>query len=390
MNSSAQPKPNTVWITGVGAVSCLGSSMDSVWSAVLENRSGILDGLGPVPPETLQEAPRDMRAKKALAFCVVAAREAMKQAGWEKLNAGDGLILATTTGQILEWDYAYIDFINQRMSRESFREKFNNQPLGELLKEVGQVMGHQGPSALLTSACSASTQALGLGAMWIRSGKVKRCLVAGAEVLCDLTVEGFRRLQLLSKDIATPFDVSRGGINLSEGAAVICLEAKSDRPLAELSGYGFSSDGYHMTGPHPEGDGSFRAMENALKKAGVAPEEITWAHAHGTGSPQNDISEGLAMSRLFGENSPWVSSTKWLHGHALAASGVLELALDVRAMQEGLILCTRGLKIPDPKIPVRHLTKDLKTSVKHVLKNTLGFGGSNAAIVISHPARTRA
>ncbi|MGZ3721722.1 MAG: beta-ketoacyl synthase N-terminal-like domain-containing protein, partial [Bdellovibrionales bacterium] len=223
----------------------------------------------------------------------------------------------------------------------------------------------------------------------IREGKVKRCLVAGAEVLCDLTVEGFRSLQLLSNAPATPFDKDRGGINLSEGAAFICLEAVSERPLAELSGFGFSTDGFHMTGPHPEGDGSFRAMNSALEKASVLPSEVTWAHAHGTGSLQNDLSEGLAMARLFGAQTPWVSSTKWTHGHALAASGALECALDVRAIQEGTILHTRGLKNPDPKIPVKHLTEDLRTPIRHILKNTLGFGGANAAIVISHPQARR-
>src|SRR5690349_11113288 len=116
MNSQVNSKPAPVWITGVGAVSCLGNSVDALWQATLENRTGIVGGIGRV-----SDFIEDTRAKKALAFCVVAAREAMKQAGWDKLNPGDGLILATTTGQILEWDSAYIDFINERSTRETFR-----------------------------------------------------------------------------------------------------------------------------------------------------------------------------------------------------------------------------------------------------------------------------
>lgn len=383
MSSLAHSRP--VWITGVGAVSCLGPSTESLWQSTLENRSGIVDGFGRVKNEFLSEAPDNIRDNRALAFCVLSAREAMQQAGWSKLNPDDGFILATTTGQLLQWDFAFIDFINGRRTREEFRPLFANQPLGELLNSVSRHFGISGPKSLLTSACSASTQALALGAMWIRQGRVKRCLVAGAEVLCDLTCEGFRSLQLLSNEPATPFDQNRKGINLSEGAAFICLEGESEKPLAELSGFGFSTDGYHMTGPHPEGDGSFRAMDNALKKAQIAPSEVTWVHAHGTGSSQNDFSEGLAMSRLFGSSVPWVSSTKWLHGHALAASGALECTLAVQAMLHNTVLRTRGLVSPDVKIPINHPPTDIQTPIRHILKNTLGFGGVNASVVISHP-----
>jgi len=370
-----------VWITGVGAVSCLGPNVETLWQNVLADRSGIRDGLGRVREEFLTPSSKN----RALAFSVQAAREAMKQAGWTSLGPDDGLIVATTTGQILEWDYEFVDFISGRSTREKFREQFVNQPLGELTASIARELGHVGPTSLLTSACAASTQALALGAMWIRQGKVKRCLIAGAEVLCDLTVEGFRSLQLLSLEPATPFDQNRKGINLSEGAAFVALEATATAPLAEISGFGFSTDGYHMTGPHPEGDGSYRAMNAALKVAGLRPQQVTWAHAHGTGSQQNDLSEGLAMSRLFGGETPWVSSTKWLHGHALAASGALETVLVVQAMKAGRVLRTRGLKTPDPRIPVKHLTEDLNMTIDHVLKNTLGFGGANAAIVISRP-----
>jgi 3-oxoacyl-(acyl-carrier-protein) synthase len=377
-----------VWITGIGAISCLGPSVDSLWQNTLANQTGIIDGLGRVKEEFLNDLPEATRDYRALAFCVRAAQEAMSQAGWTELGPEDGLILATTTGHLLEWDFAYMGLINGRSSREEFRRLFINQPLGELLNSVAQELGHSGPSSLLTSACSASTQALALGAMWIRQGKVKRCLVAGVEVLCDLTCEGFRSLQLLSTEPATPFDRDRRGINLSEGAAFLCLEAQSSKPLAEITGFGFSTDGFHMTGPHPEGDGSYRAMKSALEKAALAPKDISWVHAHGTGSGQNDMSEGLAITRLFAADTPWVTSTKWLHGHALAASGALETALIVKAMNENTILHTRGLKNPDAEIQIKHLEADMHQPIHHVLKNTLGFGGANAAIVIS-VARSR-
>lgn len=376
-------QPN-VWITGLGAVSCLGASVDDLWDAVRADRSGIRDGLGRVCDSTFGGKP----SNRALAFAVSAAREAMRHAGWSSLNADDGLIVATTTGLFLQWDNAFVGYVNDQISREDFRRDFVNQPLGQLTEQIRLALDHRGPNCLLTSACSASTQALALGAMWIRQGKVKRCLVAGVEVICDLTSEGFRSLQLLSVEPATPFDSNRKGINLSEGAAFLCLEG-GDSGLVALTGHGFSTDAFHMTGPHPEGEGSYRAMNSALKMAGVAAGDVTWVHAHGTGSVQNDMSEGLAVKRLCGDHSPYVSSTKWLHGHALAASGALESVLVARAVQEGRVLRTRGLKTPDPKIPVRHPEKDEAVDIRHVLKNTLGFGGANASLLFSHPREVR-
>lgn len=367
-----------VWISGLGAVTCLGDTAGDLWRAAGEDRSGINGGLGVV---------RGFEGEnRALAFSLKAAEEALSSAGWNSLNPDDGLILATTTGLFLQWDRAFLGYVNGEWTLPDFRRDFMNQPLGELTRLVQKHFGHTGPSTLLTSACSASTQALALGAMWIREGRVKRCLVVGVEVLCDLTCEGFRSLQLLSPEPARPFDQTRKGINLSEGAAALCLDGGDpSSKLAAISGYGFSTDAYHMTGPHPEGEGSYRAMKQALQVAGLRPEDIAWVHAHGTGSQQNDLAEGLAVSRLCASHQPWVSSTKWLHGHALGASGALESVLVVRAMQEGTILSTRGLAQADPQIPVKHPPRDLREKPKHVLKNTLGFGGANASLVLSLP-----
>lgn len=378
-------RPPQIWITGLGAVSCLGNSVEDLWSAAADERTGVTDGLGRVPDDIFMEAP----ANRAMAFAVHAAREAMRHAGWSRLNPDDGLIVATTTGFFLQWDRAFSEFVNERLPIDEFRRDFLNQPLMQLNVALGKALDHRGPSTVLTSACSASTQALALGAMWIKQKRVKRCLVAGVEVICDLTAEGFRSLQLLSREPAKPFDVARRGINLSEGAAFLCLES-GDGGLAAVSGYGFSTDAFHMTGPHPEGHGSYRAMNQAVRSAGLRPEDIDWVHAHGTGSIQNDMSEGLAVKSLCGEHRPYVSSTKWLHGHSLAASGALESALVVRAMHEGFVLKTRGLTNPDPRIPVLHPESDLKVSPGHVLKNTLGFGGANASLVLSHPRTVRA
>lgn len=374
-----RPKPQ-VWITGLGTVSCLGPSVKDLWTAVTTDHTGIKDGLGRIDDGVLT----GNTDNRALSFALHSAREALKAAGWKSMNSDDGLIVATTTGFFLQWDRAFKDFIAKNISLQKFRHDFMNQPLMQVNVELARAVNHHGPSTLVTSACSASTQALGLGAMWIRQGRVKRCLIVGVEVLCDLTMEGFRSLQLLSVVPSTPFDINRRGINLSEGAASLCLEGETSG-LARLRGFGFSTDAFHMTGPHPEGDGSYRAMRQALQTSGIDASEITWVHAHGTGSQQNDLSEGLAIKRLCGDHQPYVSSSKWTHGHSLGASGALESVIVIKSFEERKILRTRGLSEPDPRIPVRHPQKDESIVTKHVLKNTLGFGGSNASVIFSHP-----
>jgi 3-oxoacyl-(acyl-carrier-protein) synthase len=144
-----------------------------------------------------------------------------------------------------------------------------------------------------------------------------------------------------------------------------------------------------MTGPHPEGVGSFQAMTAALRDAQLGPEQVDWIHAHGTGSQQNDLAEANAIARLFGgaARGPRVTSTKSVHGHALGASGALETVLCLQALQHQTVVPTGGLKEPDPRIDLRHVTQSERVPLRHIVKNTLGFGGSNAALVISSAAR---
>jgi 3-oxoacyl-(acyl-carrier-protein) synthase len=204
-------------------------------------------------------------------------------------------------------------------------------------------------------------------------------------------VEGFRSLQLLSNEACRPFDQNRSGINLSEGAGFLTLEAHDQNAVypktsrAFISGFGFSTDAYHMASPQPEGKGSLKAMSLALAAAELKPEAVSWVHAHGTGSKANDQAEGHAVKDLFaGVKAPPVTSTKWIHGHALAASGTIETILCIEAMKKNLILKTDGLSEIDPEIRVNHPAEILRGPVQHVLKNTLGFGGNNAALVISN------
>jgi 3-oxoacyl-[acyl-carrier-protein] synthase-1 len=322
--------------------------------------------------------------------------QAIESAGGKHLTHDDGIILATTTGQISVWERELIRFMKKEICSKEFEKVFRHQPLGSLLEALIELFSFAGKALLVSSACTASTQAIALGSQWINRGIVKRCFVGGTEILCDLTIEGFKSLQLLSSETASPFDVNRTGINLSEGAAFLCLEGvRSPQAIASILGSGLSSDSYHMTAPHPEGHGSLMAMKAALQSAGLDPSDISWVHAHGTGSKHNDLAESCAIKTLFGETAPWVSSTKWVHGHALGASGTLETILCTEALREKTILATGGLKNPDPQISVKHPPHHVPFDAAaersfHILKNTLGFGGINASLVISDATGTQA
>jgi 3-oxoacyl-(acyl-carrier-protein) synthase len=377
--------PRPVCVTGLGAVSCLGTGASAFWERVSSGESGIVDGLGAV---ALPGVSTKKFEGRGFEFSLIAAREALNQASIETLRPEDGFILATTTGQIDIWSSEFVEFLKQKSTQEDLEVIFRHQSLGALLDSVSATLGAPGKRALITSACSAATQALALGAMWIRQGKVKRCLVGGVEILSALTVEGFKSLQLLSSGPARPFDQGRKGINLSEGAGFLVLEAEESRKnpaLGFLSGFGLTTDAFHMTGPHPEGQGCFEAMSRAVDSSGLKASDISWVHAHGTGSDQNDLSEGRAIARFFDAHQPAppVTSTKYSHGHALGASGALESILCIESLRRQVVLKSGGLEMQDERIPITVVRESGPMRLNHILKNTLGFGGVNAALVFS-------
>lgn len=382
-------------ITGIGAVTGFGLGANPLWQAARNSQTCISNGLGRIQPrDILQlqsqfELAAEDKDNLALLLTLSSIQEAFSQAGWKHFDSTDGLILATTTGQIPMWDHELYKTLAHRSEKSDLGKFIENQPLGCLLKKAVDYFKFPGKTLLLTSACSASTQAIGLAQQWIQSGRVNRCLVGGTEVLCDLTINGFSSLQLLSKNECKPFDSTRDGINLSEGSAYLCLErvelgSRQTRTLAYLRGQGSSLDGYHMTAPHPEGHGTVRAIHQALASANIRPNELSWIHAHGTGSVHNDLAEGNAFSQL--KTDALISSTKSIHGHALGAVGAIESVLIVKALQEQFVLGTRNLTNLDPKIRLPVLDHSKSTKLVNVLKNTAGFGGSNSALVFSSEA----
>ncbi len=400
---------NEVYVTGVGVVAPSGIGSDCLWRRALSNQTCIRAGednqfVGRVSADNLAELSNriieseqwsrlrssdlDIAPSPAHLMAFAAMSEAMTQAGWSHLGPDDGLILATTTGLVTGWESELGHFLNEQADDPKLADCMRYQGLGCILQHLAASQNFSGQTRLITTACAAATQALILAHQWIRSGRVKRCLVGGVEVLSNLTIRGFDSFQLLSDGVCKPFDQNRNGINLAEGAGFLCLESDaSPNRLAKLCGGGIAADGYHMTAPDPQGSGCASAMSLALKHAGIDADMIDWIHAHGTGSPHNDVSEAAAILKVFGDRGIAVSSTKAIHGHMLAASGAVESVLCVMALVNQVMLGTAKIETQDPTINLEVNRDSCDRSMNYILKSTLGFGGSNGAVVFSRVTR---
>ena len=376
---------NKAAITGIGAVTPFGLGIASLWQNTIKPVSCSKNGLGIISDDIFSNT---KRLSKTMSMTLFSIDEAMKKANWDLLTENDGIIVATTTGLTTLWESDMASYLRDgNPPRANIFSSFKNEPLGTFLSAICHSLNFEGRSLLIATACSASTQALGIATEWIKQRKVKRCLVIGTETICTLTQKGFGCFNLLSETPCRPFDKNRNGINISEGSACICLESLETatvKPLAHILGCGFSSDAYHMTAPKPTGETIAKAIEMSIHNSGINKHEVSWIHAHGTGSLHNDQAESNAIRIVFKENNcPPVTSTKFVHGHMLGASGALETTLCVTAMNNNLIIPTAGLIEPDPEIKINH-AKFSSIKVKNILKTTMGFGGINASIIIGN------
>jgi len=227
-----------------------------------------------------------------------------------------------------------------------------------------------------------------LGAQLIKNNRVDRAICGGAEALSKFTINGFNALMILDPQHCRPFDASRKGLNLGEGAAYIVLESEEAmleskrEPLAELLGYANANDAFHVTASSPEGMGAYEAMRGALASGKVDPDQVGYINAHGTATENNDLSEGLAMQKLFGKNMPMFSSTKPYTGHTLAAAGSVEAAFCLMSMKESFIFPNLNFKIAMDELNIRpEVTLQAKKNLKYVLSNSFGFGGNTSSLL---------
>jgi len=299
-----------------------------------------------------------------------------------------GLISGNTVGGMEKSELYYREFLDR--SQHTHTPYIDAHDCGACTEKIADYFGVFEFITSISTACSSAANAVAMGARLIRTGRLDRVVVGGTECLSKFHINGFLSLMILSDAPSAPFDAHRKGINLGEGAAYLLLESeealksRGAKAIAEVAGYGNACDAYHQTASSPEGEGAYLAMKEALEMSGVNAHEINYINAHGTGTVNNDISEGKAIERLFGATPPPVSSTKPFTGHTTSAAGTVEAVISLLSMQHNFIPANLNFKEQDPAISFKPVEKTVVgASLNHVMTNSFGFGGNNSSLIFS-------
>lgn len=396
-----------VFITGVGMITAIGdnvagnlynlraqhsglgysSYIDTIYKSVLpvaevKHPSEALFALAGIPV-------KDGFTRTTL-LGMAAMREALQDAGITDVqSAPTGFINASTVGGMCDTEKLYFDIID-RDKTGTFLQYIDTLDCADCTQRIADIVGFTEHIATISTACSSSANALMFGARMIKQGMLPRVVCGGTEALTRFTLNGFNSLKNVDKQFCRPFDQQRTGLNLGEGAAYLVLEGESfakannSRILAELSGYCNTNEAFHPTSPSPEGDGAYEAMKLALAMSGRSLEEVSYVNVHGTATLNNDVSEGKALERLFGDKVPLFSSTKPFTGHTLAAAGAIEAIYAILAIQHGLIFPNLNFSERMEELRISPVTELIEGHpVNNVISNSFGFGGNNASLVIS-------
>lgn len=404
-----------VVITGMGAVTPLGQSVAEFWDNLVAGRSGIAamtlcDTTGyPCKiagevkdwnPEAYIERKEARRMARFSQFAVAAARQAVADAGLavEALDPTRiGIVLGNGNGgypNIEEAVRTIVEKGGMRMDPLFMPKSLPNMAAAQ----VSLQLGLKGYNSTVVTACAAATQAIGEAAEVLRRGRMQVMLTGGAEAgISQLGLGAFAVMRALStrndepERASRPFDLDRDGFVPAEGAAVFVLEtleharARGAHILAEVSGFAATGDAHHIVAPCAEGEGAARAILWAIEDAGLQPEDVDYINAHGTSTPLNDMAETVAIKAAFGEHAYQVpiSSTKAMIGHALGAAGALETVAAVKTIETGTIHPTINYETPDPHCDLDYVPNVARRAeVRVALKNSFGFGGQNACLVL--------
>lgn len=404
-----------VVLTGLGVVSPLGIGHQALWSALVRGTSAV----GPITrfdasrfatqiaaevrdfdPTAYMDRKEARRNDRFVQFAYVASRLALDDGGYTITPSNatrTGVLIGSGIGGATTWEDQHRQLMERGPDRVS--PFFVPMIITNMASGVTSILlGAKGPSSCVVTACATGGNAIGDAARMIERGDVDAMLAGGSEAaITALSVAGFCAMKAMStrnddpQGASRPFDATRDGFVMGEGAGVVLLEALEHAEArgaeihGEIIGYGVTSDAYHITQPDPEGDGAYRSMAAALDDAGIAPEEIEYINAHGTSTPYNDRLETQAIRRLFGEHARRlaVSSTKSMMGHLLGAAGGVELIACALALRHQTIPPTINYKVPDPDCDLDYVPNTArKARLRTVMSNAFGFGGHNAILIL--------
>ncbi|MEQ8304686.1 MAG: beta-ketoacyl-[acyl-carrier-protein] synthase family protein [Cyclobacteriaceae bacterium] len=390
-----------VLVVGLGVVSAIGRGVVEIHRSLQLDNSGIGEARHlrtnlelPVGEVKLSnDSLKDLlsvkdRIPRTALLGLLAARDALADSTLDLTGWRTGLISATTVGG-MDFTENYFEENLEDLS-DGNRDDVRNHECGKITQLIAEDLNVTDFVTTVNTACSSSANSIIFGARLIAQGHLDIVVAGGADALCRFTLNGFNSLRILDYRQCRPFDASRAGLNLGEGAAYVVLA--SDRvvqmdkikSLCCISGFGNSSDAFHQTTSSSEGEGSFLAMRESLKRADLEANQISYINLHGTGTENNDLSEGMAIKRLFGSNLPMMSSTKGFTGHTLGASGGLEAVFSIMSIAHGCVYPNLGFENSIPElgiIPQLKFGNDLP--IRHVMSNSFGFGGNCSSIIFS-------
>jgi 3-oxoacyl-[acyl-carrier-protein] synthase II len=393
MSTYASPQIE-IAITGRGVVSSIGEGADAFVDALLERRSGIVDGLGPCSdfdPESSMSPKIARRSDRYTQLAFAAATQAAEEAGLPGEIDLERLAILVGTGvgglKTLEDECrAFVADGERAVSPHFVPMMMPNAAAGA----IAMLLGAHGPGFSVSSACATGSHAIGEAKRMLERGEADVVVAGGTEAaITPLCVAAFKRMGALSREgVSRPFDARRDGFVMGEGAAVVIMEradharARGAEILGYVAGYGASNDAFHMTQPDKEGKGAEKAMRAALADAGVQPQDVGYINAHGTSTPFNDKIETHAIHSVFNGGSPPVSSTKSAIGHLLGAAGAVEAVAVLGALQRGLLPPTLNFEQPDPDCDLDYIPDGPREApgLEFALSNSFGFGGQNACL----------
>ncbi len=386
--STVSPVP----ITGYALLNGMGVGRSAVLSALADGRCGLGESpidvafpaaVGAVDPDleplTGALVPWDTRVSRMARALVEELSPALETARSRWRPERIAVLMGTSTAGAAHTEAAYRHFVAHGALPEGydFRRKHT---YGAVLHVVGELAGAHGPRWMISTACTSSAKPLASAQRLLEADLIDAAIVGGVDTLCAMTLRGFHSLNALSPGRCRPFAQERDGISIGEGGALLLLERKGDA-RALLEAVGESSDAYHISAPHPEGEGAELAMTRALTAAGVAASDVDHVNAHGTGTRLNDLAESKAIARVVGTDVP-VVSTKGYTGHTLGGAGATEAALSLIALEEGWIPASLGAAPVDERIEVNVATERTAGTFRRVLSNSFAFGGNNVSVLM--------
>ena len=395
-------------ITGLGIICAIGNDCQQVLDSLLNRKTGVgmmkyLQSCHTELPvgevklsddelKTLLGLPVESLYSRTTLLGAVAVKQAMADAGLsaDKLVGKKVVLISGTTvggmdvteRLLRDMRDALLQHPSSITQHPSPIDYITRHDCGSTTNEIAQICGLDCEVCTISTACSSAVNSIIVGCEMLRSGEADIVIAGGSEALSKFHLNGFNTLHILDTDVCRPFDATRVGLNLGEGAGFVILQKNEANAKAYVGGYGNKCDAFHQTASSDDGEGAYLAMREALESSGIDKSQIDYINAHGTGTPNNDASESVALKRIFGDDMPWISSTKGFTGHTTSASGIIETVICVLAMQNKFVPVCYGFSHIDEACIHPFEGDDKLHRMDYVICNSFGFGGNDSSLLL--------